>query len=144
MECARARTKRRYNVEYYRELYRNNKEAYKKRTKERSKTYFRDYIRKPVVAAKYQAVYSQRIKHRRLGDKWDDVLTWIYLDRPEGYVCDHIEPLDGETSSGLHTPWNLQYLLHGENARQKKSLTEYEAKSAIEIDWKKYINKPLP
>ncbi len=106
--------------------------------------YLKEWKSNPVNKARQQAVYNMRINNRRLGTKWDDVLTWIYLERPKGYVCDHIDPLDGENASGLHTPWNLQYLLHGENSNQKKSLPEYETKSAIPIDWRKYENKMLP
>ena len=97
----------------------------------------------PVTMAKQQALYNMRIKHRRLGNKWDDVLTWIYLDRPEGYVIDHIEPLDATDRSGLHTPWNLQYVSSSDN-NYKKSKVGYICESAIEIDWRKYENKPLP
>ena len=64
-----------------------------------------------------------RKKRRFATPKWlteehKKELHHIYLNRPKGYHVDHIVPLQGANVSGLHVPWNLQYLTVEDNLRK--------------------------
>ncbi|MCK5610588.1 HNH endonuclease [Candidatus Pacearchaeota archaeon] len=73
------------------------------------------------------ATAKRRAKKLNATPKWLtkdhlEKIKEIYKNRPEGYHVDHIVPLQGKDASGLHTPWNLQYLTKEENLRKSNKV----------------------
>lgn len=64
---------------------------------------------------------KRRVKKLNAQPKWvnEFEIKKIYEKCPKGMEVDHIIPIQGKNVSGLHVPWNLQYLTPEEN--QKKS-----------------------
>jgi hypothetical protein len=53
-------------------------------------------------------------------------LNQFYMNCPPGYHVDHIWPLNGKNSSGLHVPWNLQYLPALDNLKKSNRCPEIQ------------------
>lgn len=71
--------------------------------------------------AHYRAKLEARRKRvRQATPKWVDLraIELIYEGCPTGHEVDHIVPLKGESVSGLHVPWNLQYLPVSDNRKK--------------------------
>lgn len=55
--------------------------------------------------------------------KWSNIkeINKIYKNRPKDHHIDHIIPVRGVDVSGLHVPWNLQYLHKDDNVLKSNS-----------------------
>ena len=100
------------NLEKRREVLKKNASRYYKLNK--SKSMANSALRK---AKKLQRMPSWLTKEQK------KQITDMYRKCPKGYHVDHIIPLCGKTVSGLHVPWNLQYLSAYENLKKSNSFT---------------------
>lgn len=79
-------------------------------------------------------LYFRRKDVKRCTPKWvnRDELLVIYGQCPDGMEVDHIIPIkgliDGRPVSGLHVPWNLQYLSIEQNRKKKNRISESDIK----------------
>lgn len=64
------------------------------------------------------ALRKERIARQGLAKAYAREISRIYANCPTGCHVDHIVPLRGAGVSGLHVPWNLQYLPAIENLKK--------------------------
>lgn len=131
-EKIKAKSKEYYNnkLDYIKKY--NQTPERKLKQNERAKRYYdnhtEDVKKKALKYAKdhpelFRARNAKREAQKRLRfPKWASgiMIEFIYKMCSEGYDVDHIIPLQGKNISGLHVPWNLQYLLSKDN-RQKSN-----------------------
>ena len=70
------------------------------------------------TASTHQVIRKRLIGSQALARSYAKETAEFYRLRPEGYEVDHIVPLRGKDVTGLHVPWNLQYLTVSENRRK--------------------------
>ena len=96
-----------------------NPEAHRessRRFREKNPEYGREWFaQNKELRRAYNRVRKKRI--RQATPPWVDLkaIRQFYLDCPSGCHVDHIWPLNGKNSSGLHVLWNLQYLTIKDN-----------------------------
>lgn len=84
----------------------------------------------PVILRYYSRKYRQKNKHKvnsnssfyrkkkrqsKLNYVYKAEINEFYKNCPEGMQVDHIIPVTNKLVSGLHVPWNFQYLTRKEN-----------------------------
>lgn len=76
-------------------------------------------------AKKQRREYKQKLSTPKwLTDTQLADMNKIYRECKDGYEVDHIIPLNSDLVSGLHVPWNLQYLTAAENRVKRNKLCQ--------------------
>lgn len=126
----RMREYRKKNIEqlraYDRQRYKDNKEK-RKATVQAWRDANPDKVKASIMswqrrnkAKKNALVQSRHVRFKQARPKWLSkeqslAIVKMYFNCPKGHHVDHIIPINGEIVSGLHVPWNLQYLSAFEN-----------------------------
>lgn len=102
------------------------KAAYRARNREKLKAYNKQWAKanagKVTAYARAYQLAKKRAMPTWLTKDQLEQIEHVYVNRPDGYHVDHIIPLNGKLVSGLHVPWNLQYLRAAENIRKSNKV----------------------
>lgn len=102
------------------------KRKWRERNRERHNAYNKAWAKEnsgkvTAYAREYQALKLNRMP-KWLTAEQINAIKKVYENRPKGYHVDHIIPLKGKNVSGLHVPWNLQYLPAKDNLKKSNKL----------------------
>lgn len=67
----------------------------------------------------HKVIRHRLIAAQRIAKTHAKETATIYQNCPPGYNVDHIVPLRGKLVTGLHVPWNLQYLPALDNNKKR-------------------------
>lgn len=121
------RTKYEQSQQYRDKIASQKKETYDSRKDEINAAKRERWLSDPLNPARK---YYRRKDVKDKTPKWVDLkeILVIHSKCPVGYEVDHIVPLrgiiDGRRVTGLHVPWNLQYLTSTENRKKNNRITE--------------------
>jgi len=105
------RAKRKDKKKVYDKWWKYNTESGKAKIKRDKSIYGREYCSRRRARSRHP-----------LSELYRKEILEIYKNCPKGKHVDHIMPLNGENLSGLHVPWNLQYLDAIENIKKSNKI----------------------
>lgn len=88
----------------------------------KKKWYLNNSKHQLALTRKYQASKKQRTPKWLVDCELNEMIVF-YKNCPTGYEVDHIIPIQGKNVSGLHVPWNLQYLKTSDNRKKSNKVT---------------------
>lgn len=100
-----------------------NQSIYRQKNKARLAAYYKEWKAKNWPSLKAY-LSSRKARVRKQTPPWADLnkIREIYFNRPDGHHVDHIIPIQGRNVSGLHVPWNLQYLPAIDNLKKSNKV----------------------
>lgn len=123
-EITKEKNRIRANEYYYKNIdsIKEKSQTYRNNNKEYQKNYNKKYAKENVGKLRNNKK-KYKLAKKQACPKWlnkDQIneIELIYNNCPNGFNVDHIIPLRGKNVSGLHVPWNLQYLTNKDNRKK--------------------------
>ena len=122
LKCKENRQKNKDKVAEYNKMY---KAANREKVLAKNREYM--HIYKSTEQHKLARKLGKIVRERKLSNQlianiFKSEIAIIYKNCPKGHHVDHIIPINGKNASGLHVPWNMQYLLAAENLKKGNKL----------------------